>query len=122
MGWIGLEYPELEASTRIQRFVAARVGLDRVSSAPRPRLRLLDAELALFDFGTQQPKVGMTDAELDRMKVVVEGNAFPGAMFRYAAALGLNGRSREAAAMLANDRAGRLSKVAYPNSCLRSPA
>jgi hypothetical protein len=117
MGWIAFEYPGMEASTRVQRFVAARVGLDRVSSAPRPEIRLLDAELALFDFGTQQPKPGMTDAELMRMKAVVEGNAFPGALFRYATALGLNGRPREASAMLDT-----LCRVASTASCAEARA
>lgn len=100
MAWVTMEYVEVEASTRVQRFVATRVGLDKVSSAPRPQVQLLDAELALLDFGTAQPRTGMSEAELDVMRRVVEANAFPGALFRYASALALNGHSREGVIIL----------------------
>jgi O-antigen ligase len=113
--WVAMEYTQVEASTRVQRFISARVGLDKVSTAPRPHVRLLDAELALFDFATNQPREGMTQGQLDAMKAVVEGNAFPGAVFRYATALGLNDRPLEAAAMLET-----LCRVSRIESCIEA--
>jgi hypothetical protein len=73
---------------------------------------LLDAELALFDFANTQARPGMTAAELESMKIVVEGNGFPGVIFHYAAALALNGRQGEAAKAL-----DQLCHMSQPKPC-----
>lgn len=108
--WAAMEYVEVEASMRVQRFVLAGVGIDKVDSAPRPDVKLLDAELALLDLATAPVRAGMSEAELAAMARLVALNAFPRPLFRYATALALNGRTQEAAQVL--DKLCRMNTLA----------
>lgn len=112
-GWIAVEYTKVEESMRTFRFVTARVGLDKVNSVPRPDVRLLDGQLAFFDFAQTTPRAGMSDSELAWMKKVVDREPHSSLLFRYASALALNGRQQEATAVL-----GRLCRMTTATRCI----
>jgi O-antigen ligase len=98
--WIGAEYLEVEQANRDVRLMLAGYGLDKVPEVPPPEVRLLDGPRDYHRFMIASARPGTPPAELDWMKQVVQRNAYPPAMMRYALAAGLNGRAGEAALTL----------------------
>jgi len=96
LSWIGIEYMNVEQAARQLRFVQARIGLDRVSTAPVPDVVLLDGLREAHRFATSEARPGLATSELDRMHVVAQRNASAPILFRYALAAGLNGRVQDA--------------------------
>lgn len=99
--WIGVECMRLEDSTRQLRFFMRGIGTDRVATVPPPDVKLLDAPREYHQYWLTPARAGMSAEQLDWMRDVMQRNAYPPAMLRYALAAGLNGRPDEAAKMLA---------------------
>ena len=94
--WIGVEYLRVEESFRQLRFVTARIGVDRVATAPVPDVRLLDAPREMHRMMILPPAPGWSAADLQRMREVAERFPTLPVLFRYAQVTGLNGRPEEA--------------------------
>lgn len=90
--WVGVEYIKVEESYRQLRFVAARVGADRVFVAPVPQVLLLDGLRESHRFLITEPRKGLSLAELDSMHNVARRYPNVPTLFRYALAEGLNGQ------------------------------
>lgn len=92
--WISVEYIQIEEHYRTvrleQRFNAQGV------VTPQPDIKLLTQLDAFLVFMKTEAKPGMTEAQVDWMKKVSQRFPYPPAMFRYALAAGLNGRSADA--------------------------
>lgn len=117
LGWIGIEYMNVEQAARQLRFVKARIGLDSVPTAPVPEVVLLDGLREAHRFALTEPRPGLDAAELQWMHVVAQRNASAPILFRYAQAAGLNGRARDAA-----DTLGILCKTNDPKKCAEGRA
>ncbi len=98
--WVGVEYMRVEESFRQLRFVTARIGVDRVATAPLPEVRLLDAPREMHRMMILPPAPGWSEADLERMREVAERFPTLPVLFRYAQVAGLNGRPDEAARAL----------------------
>jgi hypothetical protein len=98
--WIGAEYLQVEQANRDVRMMLARIGLDKVSKVPPPNVRLLDGSREYHRFMITPARPDMTPVELDWMRAVMQRNAYPPTMLRYALAAGLNGRADDAAQTL----------------------
>ena len=94
--WVSIEYAKVEAAAWQLRMVSARIGVDRVSTAPPPDVLLLDALREFQRFATTEAKAGMTEQELDWMRTVSHRFAYAPSMLRFALAAGLNGHPEEA--------------------------
>lgn len=99
--WIGAECMKLEDSTRQLRFFKLGIGIDRVATVPPPDVKLLDAPREYHRYWLTPARAGMSVEQLDWMRDVMQRNAAPPAMLRYALAAGLNGRTDEASKTLA---------------------
>ncbi len=117
IGWIGVEYMNVEQAARQLRFVKARVGLDRVSTAPVPDVVLLDALRESHRFAITEARSGLDAAELEWMHAVAQRHASAPILFRYAMAAGLNGRARDAA-----DTLRIICKTNVPKKCAEGRA
>ncbi len=93
------EYFRLEEDVRRWRFEQARLGM---AAAPRrPSEVVLLTQLAHFlDFARTPERDGMTAEELDGMAAVVRRFASKENILRYAAALAINGRPKDASEVL----------------------
>lgn len=100
LGWIGADYLKVEQANRDVRLMLAGFGLDKVPNVPPPDVKLLDAPREYHRFMITPARAGMGGEELDWMRRVMQRNAYPPAMMRYALAAGLNGRPDEAAQTL----------------------
>lgn len=98
--WIGSEYLKIEQANRDVRLMLAGYGIDKVPYVPPPEVRMLDGPREYHRFMITSARAGMNEGELDWMQRVMQRNAFPPAMFRYALAAGLNGRPDDAALTL----------------------
>ncbi len=88
------EYPIWEQDWRDLRFQEARIGNPQRGKLPNTiLLNQLDESMR---FARAEPHPGMTDAELDRMRKVSSRFGYASAMYRYALALALNQRPKEA--------------------------
>ncbi len=99
--WVGMECMTVEGTTRQLRFVVAGIGIDRVPTVAPPDVVLLDEPREIHRFWLTPVRVGLSDTELDWMRVVMQHNSAPSTMLRYALAAGLNGRAEESARTLA---------------------
>lgn len=98
--WIGAEYLRVEESFRQLRLVTARIGVDRVATAPVPEVRLLDAPREMHRMMILPPATGWSAADLERMREVAERFPTLPVLFRYAQVAGLNERPDAAARAL----------------------
>lgn len=98
--WIGAEYLRVEEAFRQLRLVNARIGVDRVASAPAPDVWLLDAPREMHRMMNVKPGPDWSAADLQRMREVAERFPTLPVMFRYAQVAGLNGQPDEAARAL----------------------
>ena len=98
--WIGVEHMRVEESFRQLRLVTARIGVDRVATAPLPEVWLLDAPREMHRMMTVRPGPDWSAADLQRMREVAERFPTLPVLFRYAQVAGLNGRPDEAARAL----------------------
>ena len=98
--WIGVEYMRVAESFRQLRLVTARIGVDRVATAPLPEVWLLDAPREMHRMMTVRPGPDWSAADLQRMREVAERFPTLPVLFRYAQVAGLNGRPDEAARAL----------------------
>lgn len=95
-GYVAYEYAEVEATSRVMRFVAAGIGVDKVSDSPEPNVYLLDRPKEFHRYMIAQPRDGLSDAEILRMLHVSNMHPFASSLFRQALILGINGRIQEA--------------------------
>lgn len=96
---VGSDYLQAEENFRMLRLETARIGTTRVVSDV-PHLRVLNQLEAFLLLVRTEPKAGMTTQELERMHKVSQRYGMAPALYRYAMALGLNGRPKEAARTL----------------------
>lgn len=92
LGWIGVEYLQVEAAVRQQRFVMLGIGVDKVPDAPVPAVWLLDQPREYHRFLGSVARAGMSVAELEWMRRATLRAPRPHVQLRYALALGLNGQ------------------------------
>lgn len=98
--FIASEYLKVEVAARQNALIMAGIGVDRVNSMTVPEVTLLDGPREYQRYlGTPATK-GVSNADLDLMKKVVERNPSPPALLRYAIATGLNGRAQESSDVL----------------------
>jgi O-antigen ligase len=100
MVWVGAEYMQVEEAARRVRLLMSGVGIDKVSHAPPPEVRLLDGPRDYHRFVITPIERGMTDEQVQWIRHVAWRNPFPGSMLRLALATALNGRGDEAARAL----------------------
>lgn len=112
LAWVGAEYMRVEESFRQLRFVNARIGVDRVASAPAPQVLLLDGPREMHRMMIMKPGPNWTTADLKHMQRVAERFPTVPVLFRYAYVAGLNGRPEEAARAL-----GLLCKLNSERGC-----
>jgi O-antigen ligase len=98
--WTGSEYMRVEESTRDVRFVLSGVGLDKVSHAPPPETRLLDAWREYHRYMITPARRGMSQDEVAWVRRVAQRHPYPAALVRYALATGLNGMPEESQRVL----------------------
>jgi O-antigen ligase len=96
LGWVGVEYMQVEAAVRQQRFVMLGIGVDKVPDAPVPEVRLLDQPREYHRFLGAVARAGMSPAELEWMRRATWRAPRPHVQLRYALALGLNGQPQAA--------------------------
>jgi hypothetical protein len=111
LGWVGVEYAQMETATRQQRFDTAGIGPSPSSTEP-PNVLLLDQLREFHRFASAEARPAMLPHELEWMRRVVLRSPYPPALLRLALALGLNGRSDEAETILTN-----LCKTTSPLRC-----
>ena len=97
LAWVSVEYAKVETAAWQLRMVSARIGVDRVSTAPPPDVVLLDAPREFQRFAITEARPGMSAQELDWMRRVSHRYAYAPSMLRFALAAGLNGHRKEAA-------------------------
>lgn len=96
---VAFDYLKAEESFRVARLEIARIGTDRITSQA-PDLRVLTQLEAFLHFVRTQAKPGMSAQEMEEMRRVSRRFGYSSSHFRYAIALGLNGRPDEAARTL----------------------
>ena len=101
LGWVSTEYLTVQTAATRMRFVMAGIGVDKVSTAPVPDVRLLDALREYHRYWLTPVRAGESAAVLDWQRNVTRRYAAPPAMLRYALAAGINGRPDEATQTLA---------------------
>ena len=101
LGWIGIEYLEVQSASTRLRFVMSGIGVDKVPDAPVPDVVLLDSLREFHRYWQTPVKAGASEADLAWARDITLRYAGPPAMLRFALAAGLNGRPREAADTLA---------------------
>lgn len=102
--YVGYEYLQIEEDHRRLRYEAA--GYARpVPGHKAPDVMLLTQQGAFLRFARTEAKPDMTSEELDAMRLVASRYGYPPVLFRYALALGLNGRTQEAELELTRLRA-----------------
>lgn len=94
LGAIATAYLQVEEDERSVRFALARIGTPPPLGAASSGL--MDLPVAYQHFRLDQVHGGMSPAELESMRQLVERRPFPPALLRYALAAGLNGRDDEA--------------------------
>jgi O-antigen ligase len=96
---IALEYLEVEEDHRVMRFELRRLG-KLPQGYEAPRLLLLTQLKELLELGRLEPRPGMSENTLNRLRLASERNAWATLDLTYVAALGLNGQPEEAARRL----------------------
>lgn len=96
---IAVDYLKAEENFRLARLQTARIGTDRVTTEV-PDLMLLTQLEAFLRFVRTEAKAGMAPEDLQWMHAVSLRFGSPPVLFRYALALGLNGRPQESAHVL----------------------
>ena len=96
---VAFDYLRAEENFRLARLQTARIGTDRVS-ADVPDLLVLTQLQAYLRFVRTEARPGLPPEDLQWMQQVAERYGFAPVLFRYALALGLNGRPEEAARTL----------------------
>jgi O-antigen ligase len=110
--WVGVEYMRVEQAFRQFRFVHARIGVDKVSTAPIPEVLLLDAPREMHRMMIIEPGPNWSAADLRRLREVAERFPTVPVLFRYAQVVGLNGQPEESARAL-----GLLCKLNSERGC-----
>jgi hypothetical protein len=100
--WVAVEYVEVEAAGRVMRFVAAGIGVHKVSEAPAPEVFLLDRPREFHRFALSRARPGMSAEEVDSALWSSRMAPFPPSLLREALilGLGLNGHPAEARSAL----------------------
>jgi len=102
MAWMSYEYLVLEEEMRDLRFEEARIGLDKPKpNVEPPHIYLLTQLDEFLVFARTAERADMSAAELEHMGEIASRNPHSYSLIRYAAALAINGRPREASAVLA---------------------
>jgi hypothetical protein len=99
--WVAVEYLRVEGSARAVRFQLAGIVGSGATPVSPPDVMLLDELREFHRFIIMTAHGGMTVAQLDWMKQVMQARPSPPVMLRYAVAAGLNDRPQEAASTLA---------------------
>lgn len=100
LGWIGMEYLQMEQADRDARMVQARIGAPPGASIPPPEVLLLDGLREFHRFRFTEARPGMPQHQMEWMRTVVRRYPFPPAALRLAMAEGLNGEPDRAQAAL----------------------
>ena len=95
LAWIGVEYAKIEESYRDVRFEQARIGLEHISRET-PDVKVLTQLSAFLRLARTPAARAMSEAELERMRVVARRFGYSYVLFRYAQAAGLNNQPGEA--------------------------
>lgn len=91
------EYPVAESRIRQLRFESMGIAQRNVASEKEEvPLRFLSQIESFIEFARSRAEEGMSDDELERMRIVSHRFPFPPSLFRYSLALALNGRFDEA--------------------------
>jgi O-antigen ligase len=93
--WTCVEYLDIEEAGRRQRFKEAGY-VSKGDQPYLPRVSLLDNQREFLWFRMSEAKVGMSDADLERMRQVQQRFMPPAVLLRYAIATGLNDQPDEA--------------------------
>lgn len=95
---IATEYPVAESRIRQLRFESMGIAeSEEGGKAAQKSLLFLNQIQSFIDFARSQAVDGMSDGDLERMRVVSHRFPFPPSLFRYALALAINGYPEEAA-------------------------
>lgn len=97
--WIFVEYQLVQTDYNRLRYESAGLEVRSANPAP-PDVKLLTQSREFIRFARTEARQGMSAEELEWMRQVAFRYAYPPAMFRYALALGLNGRYEEAETQL----------------------
>lgn len=97
--WIFVEYQLIQTDYNRLRYESAGLEIRSANPAP-PDVKLLTQSREFIRFARTEARQGMSAEELEWMRQVAFRYAYPPAMFRYALALGLNGRYEEAETQL----------------------
>lgn len=97
--WIFVEYQLVQTDYNRLRYESAGLEVRSANPAP-PDVKLLTQSREFIRFARTEVGQGMSAEELEWMRQVAFRYAYPPAMFRYALALGLNGRYEEAETQL----------------------
>jgi O-antigen ligase len=100
-GYIAFEYLQVDSTSRVLRFVAAGIGVDKVAVAPEPDVLLLDRPRQFHRYMLSRPRTGMSEGEIEWVLRISDMHPFASSLFRQAVVLGLNGRASEAQTTLA---------------------
>ena len=90
------EYRVIEEDHLNMRMASARIGSSVNTSNVTPDTKVLTQLREFVRFARTEATPGMSDEELEWMRRVSHRYTYPPALFRYALALGLNERYREA--------------------------
>jgi O-antigen ligase len=90
------EYVKVESAMRTLRFVVNGIGVDKVSQAPEPEVRLFDWYRAMHRFMLTPVRDDMSTVEQSEALRVIARFAMPAALFRRAVIDGLHGRPERA--------------------------
>jgi hypothetical protein len=95
LAWICLEYREVEEASRRTRLAEERYVVP--GQEPRtPDVTLLDNQRDYLWLRLTEPREGMSEGDMERMRRVDQRYMTPAVLLRFATAAGLNGRPEEA--------------------------
>lgn len=94
--YFGIEYLRVEEDYRLMRFESARIG-SVVHDEIAPDVFFLDQVSGYIRFARTPATQGMSDDDIEFMRRISHRYPYSSSIFRYALALGLNGRASEAA-------------------------
>lgn len=98
--WIFVEYQTVEEDFRHLGYESVGIEATPPSDRIAPDVVLLTGNREFLRFARSRAAEGMSGEALEKMRKVVFRFAYPPALFRYALALGLNGRYEEASLQL----------------------
>jgi hypothetical protein len=93
--WLAYEYLLIEEDFRMVRYAGANIGSTPVAYRA-PTVRLNSHLAAMLRAARAKPRPGMSNEEITQLQTVAQRFPYQALIFRYALALGLNGRPAQA--------------------------